>query len=65
MLAGRKMVLTAGFALHWRRSQRRVSSVGLASEEIGASIRSRTGQEFFTKEIRRLLRGGKTLVGRY
>src|SRR5213594_806816 len=45
--------------LHWRRSRRRVSSVGLRERRkwILQSVLPR--HDFFTKEIRRLLHGGK------
>jgi len=45
--------------LHWRRSRRRVSAVGLREQWKWILQPVLPRQEFFTKEIRRLLRGGK------
>jgi len=44
--------------LHWRRSRRRVSAVGLREQKNWILQPVLPRQDFFTKEIRRLLRGG-------
>ena len=45
--------------LHWRRSRRRVSAVGLREQKKWSLQPGMLRRGFFTKEIRRLLHGGE------
>jgi len=63
-ISSRKLVLAAGCLrtatthLHWRRSRRRVSAVGLRERQWSLHL-VLPQIDFFTKEICRLLRGGE------
>ena len=48
--------------LHWRRSRRRASALGYASKMEWSLLPVLPRQEFFTKEIRRLLYGGEMVA---